>query len=148
LRLVAAGFRKDIRDVFEVELAVFEFVMAYERLARQLSDPSYESESLLNAVRTIVLANPKQPLNVKALAAKYGMSRTRFSHFFRERTGQTPARVVTQTRIQEATRMMRQGTASLKEIAEVCGFANVNHFNQVFHRFQYITPGAYRKLIS
>ncbi len=147
LRVISGCLRKDFRDPFEVELAIFEFVIAYERLAHQLSDPSSESDRLLDAVRKWVLADPRQALNVEALAAEYGMSRSHFSHFFRDRTGQTPARVVAQTRVQEATRMLLHGHVSLKQIAEVCGFANVNHFNRVFRRFQHISPGAYRKLI-
>jgi AraC-like DNA-binding protein len=147
LRLISGCLRKDFRDPFEVELAIFEFVVAYERLAHQLSDPSSESDRLLEAVRKWVLANPKRALNVESLAAEYGMSRSHFSHFFRARTGQTPARVVAQTRVQEATRMLLHGHVSLKQIAEVCGFANVNHFNRVFRRFQHVSPGAYRKLI-
>ena len=147
LRVISGCFRKDFRDAFEVELALFEFVIAYERLAHQLSDPSSESDRLLEAVRKWVLVNPKRALNVEALAAEYSMSRSHFSHFFRDRTGQTPARVVAQTRVQEATRMLLHGHASLKQISEVCGFANVNHFNRVFRRFQHVSPGAYRKLI-
>ncbi len=147
LCLISGYLKKDFRDPFDVELAIFEFVIAYERLGHQLNDPSSESDRLLEAVRKWVLVNPKRALNVEALAAEYGMSRSHFSHFFRDRTGQTPARVVAQTRVQEATRMLLHGHASLKQIAEVCGFANVNHFNRVFRRFQHISPGAYRKLI-
>jgi AraC-like DNA-binding protein len=147
MRLISGCYRKDFRDRFEVELAIFEFVIAYERLAYQSSVPAGESDRLLEAVRRWVLANPKRTLNVEALAAEYGMSRSHFSRLFRERTGQTPARVVAQTRVQEAARMLLHDRASLKQIADACGFANVNHFNRIFRRFQSITPGAYRKLI-
>lgn len=147
LRLISGCYRKDFRDSFDVELAIFEFVIAYERLARLSRDPACESSRLLESVRQWVLVNPKRTLNVEALAAEYGMSRSHFSRYFRERTGQTPARVVAQTRVQEAARMLLHERASLKQIADVCGFANVNHFNRIFRRFQNITPGAYRKLV-
>jgi AraC-like DNA-binding protein len=147
LRLVCGSFRKDFRDRFEVELALFEFVIAYERLAHQLSDPSGERDRLLAAVREWVLSNPSRALNVGALAAEYGMSRSHFSRFFRARTGVTPARFVAQTRVREASRMLLDGHASLKEIAYACGFANPDHFNRVFRRLQHISPGAYRRSI-
>jgi AraC-like DNA-binding protein len=147
LRLVCGSFKKDFRDQFEVELALFEFVIAYERLAHQLSDPSGERERLLNRVREYVLANPRRALNVDALAAEYGMTRSHFSHFFRARTGTTPARFVAHTRVQHAARMMLEGHLPLKHIADACGFANANHFNRVFRRFQHVNPGAYRRAI-
>lgn len=39
LRLVRGAFEKDFRDCFEVELALFGFVLAHERLAHELGDP-------------------------------------------------------------------------------------------------------------
>src|SRR5437870_4486983 len=38
-RLVRGAFRKDFRDRFEVELALFELALAYERTAQRLGDP-------------------------------------------------------------------------------------------------------------
>ena len=102
---------------------------------------------MLEAVREWVLANPKRPLNVDALAAEYGMSRSHFSRLFRARTGLTPARVVAETRIREAARMLLAGHAPLKQVADACGFVNPNHFNRVFRRFQHISPEAYRRFI-
>ena len=147
MRLICGSLRQDFRDRFDVELALFEFVITYERLAEHLRDPSGERDRLLEAVRHWVLANPRRPLGVDALAAEYGMSRSHFSHFFRARTGQTPARFVTQTRVEEATRMLLHSRASLKQIADACGFANPNHFNRVFRRFQHTSPGAYRRSV-
>ena len=51
LRSSWQSFRKDFRDRFEVELALFEFVIGYERLAHEQSDPSGEADRLLEAVR-------------------------------------------------------------------------------------------------
>lgn len=147
LGLICSSLRKDFRDRFEVELALFEFVIAYERLAHQLRDPSGKRDRLLEAVRDSVLSNPRRAPNVDALAAQYGMSRSHFSHHFRAHTGQTPARFVAQTRVQEAARLLLHSDASLKQIADACGFANPNHFNRVFHRFQHTSPGAYRRSV-
>ena len=60
MRLVRGAFRKDFRDRFEVELALFEFTIAYERLAHQLSDPDGERERLLESLRQRVLADPRR----------------------------------------------------------------------------------------
>jgi len=144
VRLVRGAFRKDFRDRFEVELALFEFVLAYERLAHQQSDPLGDRERLLDAVRKRIIGDLKRVPSVEALARDHGMSRSHFSHFFRARTGLTPARFVTETRVREAARMLVQDRASLEHVAAACGFANVNHFSRVFRRYQHLTPGAYR----
>ena len=147
VRLVRGAFRKDFRDRFEVELALFEFVIAYERLAHQQSDPLGERERLLEAVRKRIVGDLTRVPSVESLAREHGMSRSHFSHFFRARTGLTPARFVAETRVREAARMLTQDRASLAQIASACGFANPNHFSRVFRRYQHLTPGAYRSAL-
>ncbi|MEO8183196.1 MAG: AraC family transcriptional regulator [Deltaproteobacteria bacterium] len=147
-RLVRGTFRKDFRDSFEVELALFEFMLAYERLALQASHPEGERERLLDGVRRRVLAQPGLAFKVATLAAEFGMSRSHFSHFFHARTARTPARFITEVRLREATRLLVETRAPLEQIATACGFTNANHFSKVFRRFHQRSPGAYRRMIA
>jgi transcriptional regulator GlxA family with amidase domain len=105
---------------------------------------------LLQRVKAQVAASglTLQVPSVEELAADYGMSRSHFSHFFRERTGLTPAHFVTETRVRRTALMLVQSRAPLKKIADACGFANMNHFSKVFRRYQHISPAAYRRSIG
>jgi AraC-like DNA-binding protein len=147
-RLVRDAFRKDFRDKFEVELALFEFTIAYERLAREARHPENERERLLEALRERVLAAGRRPVAVNVVAAEEGMSRTQYSHFFRARTGTTPARFMAETRIREAARLLVTTRASLQQIADDCGFADLTHFGKVFRRFMQQSPAAYRRAVG
>lgn len=145
MRLIRGAIKKDFRDRFEVELALFEFLVACEQCAQKARDSSGAGERMLEAIRSRVVASlPKAP-DVNALAAEHGMSRTHFSHFFRERTGLTPARFAAEVRIHQATRMLLDTRAPLKQIALDCGFANANYFCKVFRRFQHMSPASYRQ---
>jgi AraC-like DNA-binding protein len=148
LRLVRGTFRKDFHDRFEAELALLDFMLAYERVALQAGDPQGERERLLERVRQRVLAPPGRAFKVEALAAEFGMSRSHFSHYFRARTALTPARFVTEVRVREAARLLVETRVPLKQIADSCGFANVNHFSKVFRRFHQRSPGAYRRTVA
>jgi AraC-like DNA-binding protein len=147
-RLVRGAFRKDFRDRYEVELALFEFTVTFERTAQQLHDPGGERERLLEEVRSRVLVNPREPVAVDALAAERGMSRSHFSHHFHARTGLSPARFMTEVRIREAARALVATRAPLKQIAAEWGFTNPNHFGKVFRRFQHQSPAVYRNAIG
>lgn len=148
IRLMRAAIKKDFRDRFETELALFEFLVACERTAQPRRDSSRESQQLLQAVRARVIARLPQALDVHALAAEHGMSRSHFSHFFRARTGLTPARYATDVRIHQATRMLLTTRAPLKQIADACGFANANYFCKVFRRLQHMSPDSYRRSLA
>jgi AraC-like DNA-binding protein len=148
MRLVRGAFEKSFRDRFEVELALFELLLAFERLGEELRDPHGDRERLLEWVRACVVATPHQPPPVEALAAKRGMSRSYFSHYFRKRTGMSPARFMTEVRIQEAAHMLVSTRGQLKQIADEWGFSSVNHFCRVFRRLQHASPAAYRRSLA
>jgi len=148
VRLMRGAIRKDFRDRFEVEAALFEFLVACEQCAQQRVDSSGESERLLEDVQGRVLAALPRALDVSELAVAYGMSRTHFSHYFREQTGLTPARFAAEVRVHRATRMLLDTREPLKQIADRCGFADANYFCKVFRRFQHMSPAAYRRAVG
>jgi AraC-like DNA-binding protein len=146
LRLVRGAFRKDFGDRFKVERELFDFTLAFEHHSEQArSHP--EGDALLAEVRQRVLASPRQRIDVETLATERRMSRSAYSHFFRARTGLTPAHFMTEVRVQEAARLLESTNLDLASIAEECGFANGNHFGKVFRRFRRQGTGAYRRSI-
>ncbi|HXU01620.1 MAG TPA: AraC family transcriptional regulator [Polyangia bacterium] len=147
-RLVRGAFQKDFRDRFDVERALFDLVVAFERQAQRLSDPEGDRERLLEALRGRVMADPSRPLDVARVAAEHGMSRSHFSHYLKARTGLSPARFMTEVRVQEASRLLLQTRMPLKQIAASCGLKSVSHFSRVFRRFQHLTPAAYRESLG
>jgi AraC-like DNA-binding protein len=148
VRLMRGAIKKDFRDRFEVELALFEFLVACEQCAQRARDNPGEGRRLLEAVRARIIASLPKALDVNALAADYGMSRSHFSHFFRAHTGLTPARFASEVRIHEAARMLADTRAPLKQIADACGFANANYFCKAFRRFQHMSPASYRRALA
>jgi AraC-like DNA-binding protein len=147
LRLVRGAIKKDFRDRFEVEAALFDFLFAYERSAHQARD-SNEGQRLLETVRSLIIASLPNAVGVEAFAAEHGMSRSHFSHFFRARTGLTPAHFATEVRIHEAARMLLDSRLPLKQVALACGFSNPSHFCKVFRNFQHLSPASYRRGIG
>jgi AraC-like DNA-binding protein len=145
IRLVCGAFRKDFRDKREVEQALFDFTLAFERHVQGVRSP--EGERLLAELRARIIADPRRALGVDVLASEQGMSRTAFSHYFRARTGQTPARFMTEVRVHKAAELLATTRLSLAAIARECGFANENHFGKVFRRRRQQSAGAFRDTI-
>jgi AraC-like DNA-binding protein len=146
VRLVRGAFIKDFRDRFAVEEALLSFTHAFERVAQAGHDA--DGEGLLESVRARTLRNLRARLDVTELAGEYGMSRTAFSHEFRARTGLSPARFMTEVRVQAAARLLVTTRLGLAVIAEECGFANPNHFGKTFRRLRHVSAGAYRRSIG
>jgi AraC-like DNA-binding protein len=133
------------RDPHAQELALFDFMIEYERHvhAQQISAPA--GDRLLDETRGVVLEKLSRPLSVEDLAAKKGMSRSHFSHDFKAATGLSPAQFITQVRLQEVARRLVNGSDKLEIIARDTGFADANHLCKVFRRHYHISPGIYRR---
>jgi AraC-like DNA-binding protein len=147
VRLMRGAIKKDFRDRFEVELSLFEFLVACEQAAQTPRDSTGEGERLIDEIRLRVIARLPDALDVTALASEYGMSRTHFSHLFKARTGMSPAHFATEVRIHQATQMLLETKLQLKQIAMQCGFASANYFCKVFRRRQHLSPQSYRRAL-
>lgn len=135
--------RNRYRDAQSQELALFDFMLEYERFS---SAQRYSlRERMLNETREWVLRRINRALSVEELAAEHGKSRSHFSHDFKTATGHSPAGFITQVRLQEVTRRLIDTNDKLSTIARETGFADANHLCKVFRRSFHLSPGAYRK---
>lgn len=146
-RLALLG--ESVRDPFDAEAALFDFLLSVERAARAKRHGGAETaaarDQLLAETRRFVENHLAAPIGVPDLAKSKNMERSRYSHYFRSVTGETPARFMTQVRLEAAARHLAETDATLDAIATQTGFADANHLCKVFRRHYHLSPGAYRK---
>ena len=141
--VISASFE----DEFAEERALFDFTIEYERFGHNLVHPPTPRERLLREIRLEVLASTHRGLpTIREIAERRGMSRTRFAHYFKETTGQTPASFITHVRINEAARLLLSSDLKLVAIAKLTGFADATHLCRVFLHHFYLTPDSYRRM--
>jgi AraC-like DNA-binding protein len=147
--LYASVRTADCQDEFTEENFLFAFMLEYERLGHFLLHPAEPRERLLNELRGEILSGMRRGgPTVDQLAAKRKMSRSAFSHHFRDVTGSTPARFITHVKLGEVTRMLVQTDLKLSAIAELTGFADATHLGKVFRKRYFLTPDRYRRVNS
>ncbi len=95
-----------------------------------------------------VASNFGATITLEALAGEAGLSPAHFSRVFKEVIGKSPTRFVTDYRIEQARRMLRQGDRPMIDIALACGFSDQAHFSRVFKQVEGVTPKAFRKVAS
>lgn len=84
------------------------------------------------------------PLDVTRMAAAAGLSRHHFSRVFVASEGVSPARYLLRQRLERAAVLLHTETASIKQIAGRCGFADANYFAKAFRRTYAVSPSDYR----
>jgi AraC family transcriptional regulator len=96
----------------------------------------------LQKIRSYVMANLGEPIQVDDLAALAGRSAFHFSRVFSRSVGMTPYRYVIHLRLQAALALIREKRMSLAEIAADTGFADQSHMSRWIRRVHGIAPSA------
>jgi len=103
------------------------------------------TEPQIGAALALIHHDPRQPWTVATLASKVGMSRSTFAGRFTELVGEPPLHYVTRWRMQRAAALLRDGKATLADIADRVGYESEAAFSKAFKRWVGAAPGAYRK---
>ncbi|MCH9275514.1 AraC family transcriptional regulator [Bifidobacterium amazonense] len=100
--------------------------------------------SVLN-MTGIIQSRFRDPLGLDDVAAAGDVSRSQCCILFRKYVGRTPNEYLTERRVEEARRLLRETNGSVAEIARACGFSTASYFVNVFRRRVGVTPGAFRE---
>ena len=102
------------------------------------------SPRTLRQVQEYVEEHLDDTIEVRTLADLSGLSLSHFATCFRQSTGSSPARYVTERRIERAKQLLKDGTEPLSTIAAETGFCDQSHLTRYFRRRTGFTPSAFR----
>lgn len=98
-------------------------------------------ESCLHFLRSHL----SQRLSLETMAAHAGLSASRFSALFRQRTGSSPLDFHIQLKMQEACRQLILGKGKIQDIAADLGYENPYYFSRLFRQVIGHSPRQYRE---
>jgi AraC family transcriptional regulator len=85
-------------------------------------------------------------LNLDLLASLINISPHYFASLFKQSTGSSPHKYITNCRLAKAKILLRQNNLAIAFICQEVGFKNQSHFTRVFRQHYQITPKAYQNL--
>ncbi|MEM6792447.1 MAG: AraC family transcriptional regulator [Acidobacteriota bacterium] len=115
------------------------------RVAAGSAAPPPNRAFLSRVVAVIEQHLDDEDLQVDTLARHLAMGRTPFYRRLQDVTGCTPARLILETRLETAARLVAHDTRPLHEIAGLVGFKTSSHFGQRFRERFGVSPSAWRR---
>ncbi|GGM87323.1 AraC family transcriptional regulator [Terrabacter tumescens] len=88
--------------------------------------------------------NPAHPWTLERLAAAVHVSRATLSRRFADLVGRPPMAYLAQWRLARAADLLRDGTATVEQVAHAVGYANAFAFSAAFKREHGLSPRAFR----
>jgi len=101
--------------------------------------------SRLENVFRYVEENYSSGITLAEAAAVANFSEFYFTRFFREATGMTFGKYLSNYRVEKAVQFMKNSDDSITEIVFKSGFGSVKTFNRVFRQLKGCSPSSYRK---
>lgn len=115
-----------------------------------LANTSFDAVSSLNNSVSKAVAfidkNLKEELTLGMISDYVHLSKFHFSRIFRETTGMSPFRYITECRITKAKNLLAYTEESIFNIAEEVGFNTSSNFCNLFQKYEGISPSAFRAL--
>jgi AraC family transcriptional regulator, activator of mtrCDE len=131
------------------KLADAMFVMAVRNYINQSANQRGLLAALLDSRLARALdalhSQPGEAWTVASLARKAAMSRTAFAQRFGEVIGRSPHHYLTELRMTEALRLLRDPRLSVLAIAESLGYQSEAAFRRSFKRVHGKGPGSFRR---
>lgn len=125
LVFVGRCFHEDVRDVE----------------SRQLFD---RHRTAISSAIEYIDQNFTDDVSIEKASHVAMLSQSYFSYLFKSMTGKTFVEYLTELRIQEAMRLLKNTNKRVVDICFESGFKNVNHFNRTFKNYAGISPLQYR----
>ncbi|MBE6703408.1 MAG: helix-turn-helix domain-containing protein [Ruminococcaceae bacterium] len=91
-----------------------------------------------------MLTNPAEHITLDTFAAKFGITKTYFSHLFHDSTGVSFKKYLTALRMECAKRMLCEKELSIIDVGFECGFLTPSQFVRSFKNHVGLTPSEYR----
>ncbi len=102
--------------------------------------------AMLERVTAFLSLHLNESVTVEQMAAQVHLSPSRFTTIFREKYGLSPYQYLLRLRIERAMDMMKtQKELTITQIAEYCGFHNIQHFSMAFQQMTGVPPSQFRK---
>jgi AraC-like DNA-binding protein len=140
-QLLASRADKRTRpDAYETSRMAYSL---YLEILRQLSRPR-AVRPLQDAV-SYFHAHYQEPVRMKEVAARAGMSREHFTRLFAREMGSGPAAFLREVRLDAAARLLRTTELPVSEAAFRSGWASATKLDYFFKRRYGVAPREYRK---
>ena len=117
-------------------------------VSRQSTDVMRVKDPVVSDALQFIQEHISQPINVKDIVKRSGISRTLLERKFRLELGYTPLVEIRRQRIQRVKQLLADTDLSIAEIADSCGFGSDTRLSMVFKELTGRTPTGFRKEVK
>ncbi|CAM3473583.1 AraC family transcriptional regulator [Parendozoicomonas haliclonae] len=137
LEFIAAQLEHQVNpDLEHAMMETFTLLLAEQEPHRQLS-------ARIRQVQEHIASHLQDSLTITDLAAVACLSPTQFKKVFREQTGLSPLKYMTQVRMDKAKALLMHTDYPVQQVAEQVGYSDLSAFSRRFSSYFGLSPRAF-----
>lgn len=137
---------ENLNTLSQLDAFRHEILRKYSLLVQSYSTQGYSLP--VEKVVHYVSLNLQKDLSLDHLSDLLSLNKSYLSSLFKKETGITLTDFVVQKRMEHAIYLLNTTSASIQEIAALCGIPDLSYFTKLFRRTNGMTPSQYKNLIS
>lgn len=134
---------KSMDTLHDCENVLCKFTEKLTDAIQNFCMPGERNEIL--SIKEYVRLHYNENIDLNTVAKLVNISPSHLSSLFKKETGKNFSSYLTEVRMEEAKRLLRNPHAMIYEVAEQTGYANSGYFGKAFKKFFGITPEEYKK---
>lgn len=124
-----------------------DFVNLINSLIKNVRTSQYSDKlKLVNKGIEYINKNFNELITVSEISDILEVDRRRFSEVFKEVTGLSPLKYLTEYRLKEAKRLLKFSCYTISEIADMTGYSDCFYFSKAFKKNVGVCPRKYREI--
>lgn len=135
------AFSTDYGSLLRGVWDIFEDIL---RIPKVSNENQNVSEELFQKIEAYVRTNLSEPLTLHGICQLFGISQPYLSRLFRRHTDNSFNEYITNLRINEAKRLIKEHPGMLlKDIGEIVGYQDQHYFSRIFKSITGVTPSEF-----
>ncbi len=102
----------------------------------------------IKTVLTYIKENYKEKIYIRDLSKQVNMNPQYFCRFFKKSIGRSPMEYISEYRLKQSLRLLKETDLPITEVCLECGYNNLGNFLRSFKRYTDTTPLKYRRQIQ
>lgn len=124
--------------------ALYSLLSVFMHYAERREPEKDIRQTYVEKAESYIGTNYSYPVTVEDVAAYVGISRSHLFRSFQDHMGKSPKEYLTEYRIKQACRLLKETDLSISAIAYSVGFENNLYFSKAFKKQKGLSPSEYR----
>jgi two-component system, response regulator YesN len=122
-----------------------DFESSLKAMLEPMGNRCLDESRITQKIKNLVETEYMKEISLSYVAEKVNLAPAYVSYIFKQETGQTLVKYITDIKMQKAKKLLEEGNLKIVKVGRACGYENQSYFNRMFKNYYGVTPKQFRE---